>query len=161
MDVDKALAGVKAVQALSRLNRARPGKSEPIVLDFRNDQAVIEAAFGDFYRATILSSETDPNTLHDLKRGLDEGSVYSDEDVDKIVELFLAAAPRDRLDPILDACSALYEVRNEDEQIAFKGGAKAFVRTYAFLRSDFAICDRGLGKALHFPIVTHSKIAEP
>jgi type I restriction enzyme R subunit len=133
MYVDKTLAGVKAVQALSRLNRARPGKSEPIVLDFRNDPAVIEAAFSDFYRATILSGETDPNKLHDLQRTLDEAGVYAAEDVETVVSLFLAAVPRDRLDPVLDACSMHYEALTEDEQIAFKGAAKAFVRTYAFL----------------------------
>jgi type I restriction enzyme R subunit len=133
MYVDKTLAGVKAVQALSRLNRARLGKSEPVVLDFRNDSAVIEAAFSDFYRATILSGETDPNKLHDLKRALDSAGVYALEDIESIVVLFLAAAPRDQLDPVLDACSVYYETLTEDEQIAFKGAAKAFVRTYAFL----------------------------
>ncbi|WP_202814950.1 type I restriction endonuclease subunit R [Aureimonas sp. AU22] len=133
MYVDKTIAGVKAVQALSRLNRARPGKSEPVVLDFRNDPAVVEAAFSDFYRATILSGETDPNMLHDLKRGLDDAEVYTAEDVEAVVSLFLAAAPRERLDPILDACSTRYEAQTEAEQIAFKGAAKAFVRNYAFL----------------------------
>jgi type I restriction enzyme R subunit len=133
MYVDKTLAGVKAVQALSRLNRARPGKSNPVVLDFRNDAAVIEAAFSDFYRATILSGETDPNKLHDLKRVTDCAGVYTAEDVEAIVSLFLAAAPRDRLDPVLDSCAARYETLTEDEQIEFKGAAKAFVRTYAFL----------------------------
>jgi type I restriction enzyme R subunit len=133
MYVDKTLAGVKAVQALSRLNRARPGKSDPVVLDFRNDPAVIEASFSDFYRATILSGETDPNKLHDLKRELDEAGVYTDQDVETIVSLFLAAAPRDRLDPVLDACAEHYKPLTEDEQVAFKGAAKGFVRTYAFL----------------------------
>jgi len=133
MYVDKTLAGVKAVQALSRLNRARPGKNEPIVLDFRNDLAVIEAAFSDFYRATILSGETDPNKLHDLKRTLDDAGVYAADDIEAVVSMFLAAAPRDRLDPVLDVCSVRYEALTEDEQIAFKGSAKAFVRTYAFL----------------------------
>lgn len=133
MYVDKTLAGVRAVQALSRLNRARPGKSEPIVLDFRNDPAVIEAAFSDFYRATILSGETDPNKLHDLKRTLDVSGVYAVEDIETVVSLFLAASPRDRLDPVLDASSVRYEALTEDEQVAFKGAAKAFVRTYAFL----------------------------
>jgi type I restriction enzyme R subunit len=133
MYVDKTLSGVKAVQALSRLNRARPGKSDPVVLDFLNDPAVIEAAFADFYRATILSSETDPNKLHDLKRATDSAGVYTPEDVEAIVAYFLAAEPRHRLDPILDASSARYESLRENEQIAFKGSTKAFVRTYAFL----------------------------
>lgn len=133
MYVDKTLAGVKAVQALSRLNRARPGKGEPFVLDFRNDSAVIQASFEPFYRTTILSGETDPNKLHDLQRALDGAGVYADEDVERIVSLFLDAAPRDRLDPVLDAAAARYEALTEDEQVAFKGAAKAFVRTYAFL----------------------------
>lgn len=133
MYVDKTLAGVKAVQALSRLNRALPGKGEPVALDFRNDPAVIESAFAAFYRATILSGETDPNKLHDLKRALSDAGVYASEDIEAIVSLFLAAAPRDRIDPILDVCSVRYEALSEDEQIAFKGAAKTFVRTYAFL----------------------------
>jgi type I restriction enzyme, R subunit len=133
MYIDKTLAGVKAVQALSRLNRAKPGKSEPVVLDFRNDPAVIEAAFSDFYRATILSGETDPNKLHDLKRVLDDAGVYDSEDIETVVDRFLSAEPRDRLDPVLDACAVRYEALTEDEQIAFKGAAKAFVRTFAFL----------------------------
>jgi type I restriction enzyme R subunit len=103
------------------------------VLDFRNDPAVIEAAFSDFYRTTILSGETDPNRLHDVKRALDGADVYTEDDVAGVVSLFLAAAPRDQIDPILDACSARYEELPEEDQIAFKGGAKAFVRTYAFL----------------------------
>jgi type I restriction enzyme R subunit len=63
----------------------------------------------------------------------DSAEVYTATDVESIVSLFLDAAPRDQIDPILDACSAQYEDLAEDDQIAFKGGAKAFVRTYAFL----------------------------
>lgn len=133
MYVDKVLAGVKAVQALSRLNRARPGKTAPVVLDFRNDMEVIRLSFADYYRATILAGETDPNVLHDFKRRLDDSSVYSASDVEQAVALFLSAAPRDQLDPMLDAAAARYRTLDEDGQVAFKGGAKAFVRTYAFL----------------------------
>ena len=67
MYVDKPLSGIKAVQTLSRLNRAHPQKHDVFVLDFMNDAAGIEAAFADYYRTTILSEETDPNKLHDLK----------------------------------------------------------------------------------------------
>ncbi|MCE2487307.1 MAG: type I restriction endonuclease subunit R [Desulfurellaceae bacterium] len=66
MYVDKTLSGVKAVQTLSRLNRAQPKKHDVFVLDFLNDADTIRAAFADFYRATILADETDPNKLHDL-----------------------------------------------------------------------------------------------
>ena len=67
MYVDKVLSGIKAVQTLSRLNRAHPQKHDVFVLDFMNDTDTIEAAFADYYRTTILSEETDPNKLHDLK----------------------------------------------------------------------------------------------
>ncbi|MFX4689772.1 hypothetical protein ABTB16_20540, partial [Acinetobacter baumannii] len=41
---------------------------------------------------------------------------------------------RDRLDPILDACVVTYmEHLDEDDQVDFKGKAKAFLRTYSFL----------------------------
>ena len=67
MYVDKILSGIKAVQTLSRLNRAHPQKHDAFVLDFRNDADTIREAFADYYRTTILSEETDPNKLHDLK----------------------------------------------------------------------------------------------
>lgn len=67
MYVDKGLSGIKAVQTLSRLNRAHPQKHDVFVLDFINDIDTIQASFETFYRTTILSDETDPNRLHDLK----------------------------------------------------------------------------------------------
>ena len=138
MYVDKTLSGIKAVQTLSRLNRAHPRKHDAFVLDFLNDADTIRDSFSDFYRTTILADETDPNKLHDLQADLDGAQVYAPEQVDAFVERFLtgAEAERVRLDPILDACVAVY--RNdldEDQQVAFKGNAKAFVRTYAFLSS--------------------------
>ena len=60
MYVDKALSGVKAVQTLSRLNRAHPKKHGAFVLDFSNDTDTIQAAFSDYYRTTVLAEETDP-----------------------------------------------------------------------------------------------------
>ena len=73
MYVDKTLSGIKAVQTLSRLNRAHPKKHDVFVLDFLNDADTIREAFADFYRATILADETDPNKLHDLQADLDAG----------------------------------------------------------------------------------------
>jgi type I restriction enzyme R subunit len=71
MYVDKPLSGIKAVQTLSRLNRAHPKKHDVFVLDFINDTETIRAAFDAYYRTTILSDETDPNKLHDLAAALD------------------------------------------------------------------------------------------
>ena len=136
MYVDKQLAGIKAVQTLSRLNRARPQKTDTFVLDFLNDADTIALAFADYYRTTILSEETDPNKLHDLKATLDGCQVYAWSQVEQLAELFLGGADRDKLDPLLDACVAVYNSDlDEDGQVDFKGKAKAFVRTYQFLAS--------------------------
>ena len=136
MYVDKPLAGIKAVQTLTRLNRAYPKKHDIFVLDFQNDAETIKQAFTDYYRATILSEETDPNKLHDLKAALDGYQVYAPDQVDTLVASYLAGAERTTLDPILDACVAVYTQQlDEDGQVDFKGKAKAFTRTYDFLAS--------------------------
>ena len=134
MYVDKTLSGIKAVQTLSRLNRAHPKKSDVFVLDFLNDAETIRDAFADYYRTVILSDETDPNKLHDLMADLDSAQVYSAEQVDDFVRRYLGGAERDQLDPILDVCVTVYmQELDEDGQVDFKGKAKGFVRTYAFL----------------------------
>jgi len=136
MYVDKPLADVKAVQTLSRLNRAHPEKHDTFVLDFANDAEVIKQAFERHYRTTILSEATDPNKLHDLKAKLDGLQVYHPEEIDLLVKHYLEGAQRGRLDPLLDAAVMRYrDELGEDDQIAFKGNAKAFVRTYNFLAS--------------------------
>ncbi len=136
MYVDKILSGIKAVQALSRLNRAHPQKHDVFVLDFMNEADTIQEAFADYYRTTILSEETDPNKLHDLKSALDGYQVYAAAQIDALVGLYLGGADRDKLDPILDACVAVYkEQLDEDGQVDFKGEAKAFIRAYGFLSS--------------------------
>ena len=134
MYVDKTLSGVLAVQTLSRLNRAHPAKHETFVLDFANDAEDIQRAFDPYYRTTVLAEETDPNKLHDLVNDLDAFGIYTPEHVDEFVTRYLAGEPRDQLDPILDACVAEYvELPEEDDQVRFKGDAKAFLRTYNFL----------------------------
>ena len=136
MYVDKTLAGIKAVQTLSRLNRAHPKKHDTFILDFLNDTDTIRQASASFYRTTILSDETDPDKLHDLQADLDRFQVYSPEQVDDFVERFLGGLERDQLDPILDACVDIYKRDlDEDEQVEFKGKAKGFVRSYSFLSS--------------------------
>ena len=134
MYVDKPLSGVKAVQTLSRLNRAHPKKHDAFVLDFFNDADTVQSAFAPYYRTTVLAEETDPDKLHDLKAALDGYQVYNAAQVDELVERYLSGADRDRLDPILDACVAIYrEQLDEDGQVDFKSKAKAFLRSYGFL----------------------------
>ncbi len=134
MYVDKPLAGVLAVQTLSRLNRAHPQKHDTFVLDFADNAEAVKVAFQDYYRATIQTGETDANKLHDLKAELDGQQVYSWQQVEKLVSLYLSGAYRDKLDPILDACVVEYTDKlGENDQVKFKGNAKAFVRSYGFL----------------------------
>lgn len=133
MYVDKPLSDIAAVQSLSRLNRAAPGKDEVYVLDFANKAETIEKAFSRFYRTTILSGETDPNKLYDLISLMEDYQVYDHSDVEKVVDLFLSGGERDRLDPLLDSCVVLYDQLETEDQIQFKSAAKAFVRTYGFL----------------------------
>jgi type I restriction enzyme R subunit len=143
MYVDKQLSDIKAVQTLSRLNRAHPQKTDTFVLDFMNDTDTITKAFAKYYRTTVLSEETDPNKLHDLKATLDDHQVYAPEQVRQLVERFLGGEERDKLDPILDACVAAYQSElDEDGQVNFKGKAKAFVRTYQFLASILPYTNR-------------------
>jgi len=142
MYVDKPLSGVKAVQTLSRLNRVAAGKREPYVLDFTNETDVIKASFDDYYRATILSDETDPNKLNDLEDRLNASGVYTQERVENVNRAFYVFANdmgsngrrgRNDFDPHLDDCVERYCELDEAGQVEFKGGAKAFTRTYSFL----------------------------
>ncbi len=144
MYVDKTLSGIKAVQTLSRLNRSHAKKHDVFVLDFLNDADTITDAFADYYRATILADETDPNKLHDLQADLDGAQVYAPEQVTEFVKGYLHGADRDRLDPILDRCVDIYrEALDEDEQVAFKSKARGFVRTYGFLSSILSYSNPG------------------
>ncbi len=133
MYVDKMLCDIKAVQTLSRLNRCCPKKYDTFVLDFANKPEMIRQSFSDYYRTTILSGETDPNKLYDLVATMQEYQVFSDENVERLVNLYLGGADREKLDPILDFCAGLYKQLETDDQIKFKSAAKAFVRTYGFL----------------------------
>ena len=161
MYVDKTLSGIKAVQTLSRLNRAHPKKHDVFVLDFLNDTETIRESFATFYRATILADETDPNRLHDLQADLDGAQVYSPEQIDDLVSRYLSGAARDQLDPILDDCVAVYRELDEDGQVAFKGNAKGFVRTYGFLSSILPYTNAAWEKRSIFLNFLISKLPAP
>ena len=162
MYVDKTLSGIKAVQTLSRLNRAHPKKHDVFVLDFLNDADTIREGFADFYRATILADETDPNKLHDLQADLDAAQVYSEEQVEDLARRYLGGAERDQLDPILDDCVAVYlSELDEDGQVEFKGNAKAFIRTYGFLSAVLQYRNAGWEKRSIFLNLLVPKLPAP
>lgn len=131
--MDKQLYDIKAVQTLSRLNRACPKKYDTFVLDFFNDPNDIIESFSRYYKTTLLSGETDPNKLYDLIADMESYQVFSDEHVEQLVNRYLDGADRDQLAPALDACASVYKQLDTDGQIKFKSAAKGFVRTYGFL----------------------------
>jgi type I restriction enzyme, R subunit len=159
MYVDRRLAGIQAVQTLSRLNRAHPGKDTTYVLDFMNSAEEILRAFKTYYETAELETITNPNIVLDLKAKLDAGGWYDDFEVDRVVnvetkakpaqgELVAAIAPvADRLVKRYKAASArkLAAVASNDEKAAqdardelealilFKNDIGAYCRMYSFL----------------------------
>jgi type I restriction enzyme R subunit len=162
MYVDKTLSGIKTVQTLSRLNRAAPGKHDTFVLDFMNTPDDVEEAFSDYYRTTILSDKTDPDKLHDLQVSLDNAQVYTSDEVDALVELYLGGAELPEIHAILDACVERYvDNLDEDEQVMFKGDAKSFVRAYDFLATILTFKNPEWEKRSIFLRFLHPKLPAP
>ena len=163
MYVDKRLAGIQAVQTLSRLNRAHSGKDTTYVLDFVNDPEEVLAAFKTYHTTAELAATTDPNLVFNLRAKLDAAGHYDDFEVDRVVavelkpdakqsDLVAALEPvRDRLmkrykaaQEALEAAKAKQDDKAaEDAQnelnalILFKGDIGAFIRLYTFLSQIF------------------------
>ena len=138
MYVDKQLSGVKAVQTLSRLNRCHPKKQDTFVLDFANDPEMIQKAFQDYYKTTVLVGESDVNKLNDLTETIEGFCFYTQDDVDRVVELKLTGNDDDRpaMDAVLDGVTERFkEELNEDEHIVCKSGIKNFNRCYPYFSS--------------------------
>lgn len=139
MYVDKVLNDVKAVQTLSRLNRSAKYKIDTCVIDFANEPEHILEAFQPYYKETKLEGETDPNKLHNLLSILDGKYVYEEDEVDRLVDLFLKNSPRSFIDSIVDKSVERYTALSEEDQVEFKSGVKSFIRTYNFLASILPI----------------------
>ena len=74
--------------------------------------------------------------------------------------LYLGGADRDKLDPILDACVAVYKAQlDEDGQVDFKGKAKAFAAHLRLPRVDPAVHQRRVGEAVDLPELPHPEAA--
>src|SRR6266705_4612764 len=123
MYVDKRLAGIQAVQTLSRLNRAYPEKDTTYVLDFVNDAADVLAAFKTYYATAELSDVTDPNLVYNLRAKLDAAGHYDDFEVDRVaaVELNPNAKQSDlvaAVEPVVDRLHGRYKTAQEALKIA-------------------------------------------
>jgi type I restriction enzyme R subunit len=163
MYVDKRLAGIQAVQTLSRLNRAYSGKDTTFVLDFQNDTAEILDAFKTYYATATLTDVTDPHLVYDLRAKLDAAGHYDDYEVNRVAGVQLSAGSKQSdlyaaIEPVADRVTKRYgaaqarlvdararkddaaakSARDElDALVLFKGDMAAFVRLYTFLSQIF------------------------
>ncbi|ERS52938.1 MULTISPECIES: type I restriction endonuclease subunit R [Corynebacterium] len=97
MYVDKHLSGVATVQTLSRLNRIYPNKPAPMVVDFINDPANIEADFKRYYQGAAIDTDIDPNSLHSLADELDTAGYYDLDEMNKVAEAYMAGEDSENL----------------------------------------------------------------
>ncbi len=153
MYVDKKLAGVKAVQTLSRINRTCSGKVDTFVLDFVNTQEEIQKAFEDYYVSTTVEEITDPNTIYEFKGYLDSFMIYSEKDVNDFSKIFFKSKKKQgnidlgQLNSVLDPIIENYKkLDKKEEQKDFKYVLAKFVRLYAFLTHIISLEDEMLHK---------------
>jgi type I restriction enzyme R subunit len=163
MYVDKRLAGIQAVQTLSRLNRCYPGKDTTYVLDFANDGPEILDAFKTYYDTAELADVTDPNIVFNLRAKLDGSGHYDDFEVDRVVAVELKPGAKQSelvaaLEPVVDRLHRRYktaqeglkaarETKNATAEEAAKGELDAlllfqrdmgtYVRLYTYLSQIF------------------------
>jgi type I restriction enzyme R subunit len=163
MYVDKRLAGIQAVQTLSLLNRAHPGKDTTYVLDFVNFADEVLAAFKTYYETAQLSTTTDPNLVFNLRAKLDATGHYDEGEVNRVVEVELRPTARQSeliaaITPVEDRLMRKYRAAQEALKIAkekndeaaakaaqeemnalilFKSDMGAFLRLYTFLSQIF------------------------
>lgn len=156
MYVVKKLAGVQAVQTLSRLNRTAPGKTRTFVLDFKNEEGDIFAAFKPYYEATPVGENADPQKLNELHHKLLQPAVFTPDDVRAFSEVWFKAR-RDHsgqdhrlMNAILDACVERFGDLDEPVQDEFRGRLTAFRNLYSFLSQIMPYYDEGLEQLFAF-----------
>lgn len=141
MYVDKKLSGIAAVQTLSRLNRTAPDKPLPIVVDFINSPATIQAAFADYYSDAYISQETDPNALYNLADRIDLAGFYDTDELQAISEAYLTDVDGETVGKLLAPVVNRWNTRlanakdkaEKDEVLAFRSDARAYRHAWDFL----------------------------
>ncbi|MDE0678724.1 MAG: type I restriction endonuclease [Gammaproteobacteria bacterium] len=167
MYVVKRLAGVQAVQTLSRLNRVAPGKSRTFVLDFANKQDEIYKAFKPYYETTPVGENADPDRLSELQHRLLEWAIFAPADVAAFAEIWYRAR-RDhsgndhrRMNAVFDVVVQRFKDRQEDEREEFRGQLKAFRNLYAFLSQVIPYHDSDLERFYAFVRKLLAKLPPP
>jgi type I restriction enzyme R subunit len=151
MFVDKKLSGIKAVQTLSRLNRTARGKVDTFVLDFVNSAESIKKSFEPYFEETILTEETDPNVIYDMKNTLNDFRVYQTSEIENFAQIFFSGEKQTKdelgrlegtLKPALDRFSTL----ETEKQELFKSTLAAFIRVYSFVTQVCRLFDKDIHK---------------
>jgi len=151
MYVDKRLAGVHAVQTLSRLNRVYPGKDETMVLDFFNEVGEIQAAFEPYYDRAILTEATDPNLLYDLQTRLSGFHLYTEAEVEQFARVYFdPKGTQDKLHAALVPVIDRFNNASAEEQTDFRSQLTDYVRLYAFLSQIVTFVDADLERLYVF-----------
>ena len=159
MFVDKRLAGIQAVQTLSRLNRIHPLKEDTFVLDFVNDREEIREAFKTYYEGAEMGEEVDPARMYEIKGELDASGIYLDEEVERFSAVYFT--PRQRqsasdhrtMNAALDPAVSRFTVRrddNEEEAEDWRGKMQAFLNLYGFLSQVIPYQDSDLERLYVF-----------
>ncbi|MDO4777881.1 MAG: DEAD/DEAH box helicase family protein [Cardiobacteriaceae bacterium] len=153
--VDKRLAGIQAVQTLSRLNRTHPLKDDTFVLDFANDPADIQEAFRQYYEGAVMGEAVDPDRLYEIKAELDASGIYLQTEVAEFARVFFA--PKRRQSPgdhkamnaLIDLATARFrqlQESAEEEAELWRGKLQAFRNLYSFLSQVIPYQDSDLEK---------------
>ena len=156
MYVVKRLAGVQAVQTLSRLNRVASGKSRTFVLDFANDEDEIYKAFKPYYETTPVGENADPHHLSELQHHLLEWAIFTPADVTEFSEVWYRArrehSEKDHreMNAVLDVVVERFLDCQEDKQEEFRGQLKAYRNLYAFLSQIIPYQDSDLERLYTF-----------
>ena len=138
MFVDKKLRDVKAVQTLSRLNRAHPDKVDTYVLDFVNDPEDIKKSFEPFYTGTELIKPMDLNSVFTLRDNIRELNYWNDQDEQRVEDIVKTVKKDDptRLGKLSNAFKGVVDRINQLNEETFytvRGLIKQFVRFYNYL----------------------------
>ncbi|MBW2631893.1 MAG: type I restriction endonuclease subunit R [Deltaproteobacteria bacterium] len=152
MYVDKRLAGIQAVQTLSRLNRTHPGKEDTFVLDFVNETQEILNAFQPYYEETVIGEQAQPQQLYELQAKLDAQQVYYKGEVEAFSKVFYkpreqqTTADHATMNTCIDPAVNRFKELDEDTQEEFRGWLTAYRNLYAFLSQVIPFQDSDLEK---------------
>ena len=159
MYVDKRLAGIQAVQTLSRLNRIHPLKEDTFVLDFVNDREEIREAFKTYYEGAEMGEEVDPARMYQIKGELDASGIYLAEEVERFCAVYFkpkqrqSAMDHQAMNAALDPAVSRFTVRqkdDEEEAELWRGKVQAFRNLYGFLSQVIPYQDSDLERLYVF-----------